>query len=122
MIMIDKIINHSEVDTITSLAIKEDNIFLENNIFQSSGLIENMAQSAAARFGIEANLKGKKPAFGYIASIKNMTVKRLPIKGDIILTKVIQTNQINNIIVIQAETKKDNIVVSNCELKVFIER
>ena len=48
IIMIDKIVSHSDEKTSTSLTIKETNIFVEENIFQSSGLIEHIAQSSAA--------------------------------------------------------------------------
>jgi 3-hydroxyacyl-[acyl-carrier-protein] dehydratase len=121
IIMIDEIVNHSDVKTTTSLTINETNIFVEENIFQSSGLIENMAQSSAARMGIQTNKEGNKPLLGYIASIKNLMVNRLPEVGEKILTEIIIVNKINNIIVIKAEGKVDNIIISSCELKVFIE-
>ena len=121
IIMIDEIVNHSDVKTTSSLTINETNIFVEENIFQSSGLIENMAQSSAARMGIQTNKEGNKPLLGYIASIKNLIVNRLPEVGEKILTEIIIVNKINNIIVIKAEGKVDNIIISSCELKVFIE-
>ena len=121
IIMIDKIVGHSDEKTSTSLTIKDTNIFVEENIFQSSGLIEHIAQSSAARMGMQTAKEGKKPLLGYIVSIKNMMINRLPKVGETILTEIIVTNHINNIIVVQAESKVDNIVVANCELKVFIE-
>ena len=121
IIMIDKIVNHSDEKTSTSLTIKETNIFVEENIFQSSGLIEHIAQSSAARMGIQTTEEEKTPLLGYIASIKNMMINRLPKVGETILTEIIVTNHIHNIIVVQGESKVDNIVVANCELKVFIE-
>mgnify|MGYP000204477357 FL=1 len=121
IIMIDKIVSHSDEKTSTSLTIKETNIFVEKNIFQSSGLIEHIAQSSAARMGIQTTEEGKNPLLGYIASVKNMMINRLPKVGETILTEIIVINHINNIIVVQGESKVDNIVVSNCELKVFIE-
>ncbi len=121
IIMIDKIIGHSDKKTSTSLTIKETNIFVEEDIFQSSGLIEHIAQSSAARMGMQTIKKGKKPLLGYIASIKNMIINRLPKVGETIMTEIIITNQINNIIVVKGESKVKNIVVSSCELKVFIE-
>jgi len=121
IIMIDKIVSHSDERTSTSLTIKETNIFVEKNIFQSSGLIEHIAQSSAARMGIQTTEEGKNPLLGYIASVKNMMINRLPKVGETILTEIIVINHINNIIVVQGESKVDNIVVSNCELKVFIE-
>ena len=122
IIMIDKIVSHSDKKTSTSLTIKETNIFVEKNIFQSSGLIEHIAQSSAARMGMQTTEEEKKPLLGYIASIKNMMINKLPKVGETILTEIIITNHINNIIVVQGESKVDNIVVSNCELKVFIEK
>ena len=122
IIMIDKIVSHSDEKTSTSLTIKETNIFVEKNIFQSSGLIEHIAQSSAARMGMQTTEEGKKLLLGYIASIKNMMISRLPKVGETILTEIIVTNHINNIIVVQGESNVDNIVVANCELKVFIEK
>ena len=121
MIMIDKIIGHSDEKTVTSLIIRKTNIFVEEDFFPSSGLMEHIAQSSAARMGMETIKQGKKPLLGYIASIKNLSIIRLPKIGETILTDIIQTNKINNIIVIIGESKINDIVVSSCELKVFIE-
>jgi len=121
IIMVDKIIDHTDEKTSTSLIIKKTNIFVEEDFFQSSGLIEHIAQSSAARMGMKTIKQGKKPLLGYIASIKNLSINRLPKIGETILTDIIQTNQINNITVIRGESKIDDIVVSSCELKVFIE-
>ena len=121
IIMIDKIVSHSDKKTSTSLTIKETNIFVEGNIFQSSGLIEHIAQSSAARMGMQIAEEGKKPLLGYIASIKNMMINRLPKVGETILTEIIVTNHINNIIVVQGESRVKETIVADCELKVFIE-
>ena len=121
IIMIDKIVSHSDEKTSTSFTINKTNIFVEEYVFQSSGLIEHMAQSSAARMGIQTAKEGKKPILGYIASIRNMMINRLPKVGETILTEIIITNKINNIIVVKGESKVDNTVISNCELKVFIE-
>lgn len=121
MIMIDDIISHTETETVTSFQIMQNNIFVENNIFQSSGLIENIAQSSAARMGMQTIKDRKEPLLGYIASIKNMNIKYLPKVGETIQTEIIISNEINNIIVVQGKSKVGNNLISNCELKVFIE-
>jgi len=121
IIMIDKIVSHSEVKTITSLTVKNTNLFVEKNIFQSSGIIENIAQSSAARMGMQITKEGGKPLLGYIASIKNLTISRLPVVGETIQTEIIITNKINNIIVVKAESRVEDTIIANCELKVFIE-
>jgi len=121
IIMIDNIINHSEEVTTTSLIIRSDNIFVEDNLLQPSGLIEHIAQSSAARMGIQTSEKGIEPLLGYIASIKNLKIEILPKVGEIITTKIIITHQIGDIIVVQGESKVKDVVIVTCELKVFIE-
>ena len=121
IIMIDRIIKHSDEKTITSLLINKSNIFVDEDIFQSSGLIENIAQSSAARMGMQMIKQGSDPLLGYIASIKNLIIIRLPNIGETIVTAVIETYRLNNIIVIKGESKVDDIIISSCELKVFIE-
>lgn len=120
IIMIDKIVNHSEVKTITSLTVKNTNLFVEEGIFQSSGVIENIAQSSAARMGMQTAKEGSSPLLGYIASVKDLKISRLPIVGETIQTEIIITNKINNIIVVKAVSKVEDTIVANCELKVFI--
>ena len=120
IIMVDGVTSHSSKKTVSSLKITESNIFVEDSILQSSGLIEHMAQSAAVRMGLENRKKGDPPLLGYIASVRNMIVNAFPKVGDTIQTEVIITNQINNIIIVKAESRTENIVISACELRVFI--
>ena len=120
IIMIDEIINHSDEETTTALTILKTNIFVEANNFQSSGMIEHIAQSSAARMGMQTAALGKKPLLGYIASVKNLSIHRLPEVGETLNTEIIVTNQINNIVVLKGETKVKGTLVSRCELKVFI--
>ena len=121
IIMIDKIVSHSEAKTITSLRVKNTNLFVEENIFQSSGVIENIAQSSAARMGVQIAKKGAPPLLGYIASITNLNISRLPVIGETIQTEIIITNKINNIIVVKAVSRVADTIVADCELKVFLE-
>ena len=50
-----------------------------------------------------------------------MNIKYLPKVGETIQTEIIISNEINNIIVVQGKSKVSNNLISNCELKVFIE-
>ena len=121
IIMIDSIISHNEEQTVASLTIHKDILFVEDNIFQSSGLIEHIAQSSAARMGIQTSKEYKAPLLGYIASVKDLNIIRLPVVGEIIQTEIIVTNKINNISVVKAVSRIEDTIVANCELKVFIE-
>jgi 3-hydroxyacyl-[acyl-carrier-protein] dehydratase len=46
-VMIDKLLAFVENEITSGLTVPEQNIFVENAVFQESGLIEHMAQSVA---------------------------------------------------------------------------
>ncbi len=122
IVMIDEIISHSLEETTTSFLINHNNIFVDQGVFQSPGIIENMAQSAAARFGIENFNHSVPPSLGYIASIKNLNINNFPVVGQEIVTRIVNKNQINQLIIIGAEVSIDKLSVASCELKVFIDK
>ena len=51
IVMIDKFVGITNGISETQLTIKDNNIFVENGCFTEFGLIEHIAQSAAARVG-----------------------------------------------------------------------
>ena len=50
-IMIDKLLSCDKIITKTRFLVRKDNIFIEQGRLTSSGLIENIAQTCAARMG-----------------------------------------------------------------------
>ena len=50
-VMIDRLLHYDETRTVCSFTVPEDNLFCEAGVFKAAGLIENIAQSCAARLG-----------------------------------------------------------------------
>ena len=88
-VMIGNLVYFS-IDTSTSeTEIKENNIFVDNNNFSASGMMENIAQTCAARIGFyNKYILHKDVQVGFIGAIRNYVINKLPNVGDIILTKV----------------------------------
>jgi len=59
--MTDTLYEASETDARTGFVIRKDNIFLEDGHLSEMGVIENMAQSAAATAGVRTYINGEKP-------------------------------------------------------------
>src|SRR5882724_8701162 len=68
----------------TQYEVLPDSIFVTNNLFREPGLIENIAQTAAAQMGYACKKKGLPVPLGYIASIKNLNVHSLPPIGAVL--------------------------------------
>ncbi|MFV8345686.1 ABC transporter permease [Flavobacterium sp. ZB4P13] len=85
------IIDNEKVETI--FKIKEDNIFIENNIFTEAGLIENAAQTCssivAKDYFVDKNNEDKDDVdvVGFISAIKTLKIHTLPKAGSTINTK-----------------------------------
>ena len=50
-VMVDKLFSVTETTTTTGFTIQADNIFVKDGVFKDPGLVENIAQTAAASAG-----------------------------------------------------------------------
>ena len=69
LVMIDTLEEATENLMESNLLIKPDNIFVENNQLREPGIIENIAQTAAAGLGFMQKSQGLPVALGFIAAI-----------------------------------------------------
>lgn len=120
-VMIDKLIGFDETKTETETVIKSNNIFIDDDEFSESGLIENIAQTCAARIGYVNNYILKKGTqLGYIGAIRNLEIKRLPKVGDKITTSMTVVEAVFGMTLANATIYcNDNIIVST-EMKIAV--
>lgn len=118
--MIDHLTWTDETSSRTQFCIKADNILVEDGKFSASGLVENIAQTAAARAGYLAKNTGKADAIGYIGAIKNLEVFSLPQINDILETEIVIDNQIFDVTLISGKVKRGAETLAQCQMKVFI--
>ena len=95
MLMVDKFIDMDDQHVETIFEIKEDTLFVQNNIFLESGLIENAAQTCssivAQSYFIDENnqeISGIE-VIGFISTIKSIKIHSLPKVGDTLTTKAV---------------------------------
>ena len=119
-VMVDKLLSFSETTTTTGFSIKADNIFLENGEFKEPGLVENIAQTAAARAGYVSKTQNKPVLVGYIGAVNNLQVFLLPKTGDELITEIIIENQIFDVTLISGKITCNEQVVAQCNMKIFI--
>jgi 3-hydroxymyristoyl/3-hydroxydecanoyl-(acyl carrier protein) dehydratase len=119
-VMISELI-HSDTSTSTStFEVKADNIFLKDHHLQEPALVENIAQTAAARAGYMASQEQRPVAIGYIAAIQNLEVLELPVLGDRLNTVIKIMNQVFDVTLIGATVSCGGKKIATCEMKIFI--
>jgi len=120
-VMIDTLISTDEVCSKTSFTIPHDHFFVEDGFFIASGLVENMAQTAAAGTGFKAFHSGTAAPVGFIGALKNLLINTLPKSGATITTTVNFGMQVLNAQIVQASIMQDQMEIASCELKIFIQ-
>lgn len=119
-VMIDKLIYSNEKSTCSGFVIPAGSLFVENGIFSVPGLVENIAQTAAARAGYFARQESVPIPIGYIAAIKNLEIFNLPVVNDHLETEITIENQVFDVTIISGRVKCKNILIAQCEMKIFI--
>jgi predicted hotdog family 3-hydroxylacyl-ACP dehydratase len=119
-VMIDELSYSDGNLTRTRLQVSAGNIFVENGLLTEPGLLENIAQTAAARAGYEAKKENAPVRIGYIGAVKNFEVFDLPAVNDIIETEIIIGNQVFDVSVIKGVISCNGRVIAKCEMKIFI--
>lgn len=121
IIMVDELLEHNEGFTKTTFKIEPDNIFLRDGLFQESGIIENMAQSAALGAGYYCHANKLEQPITYIVSIQQLDVNKFPSVGDLLVTSIQVESSIMNINVIVGECYLNNELIARGEMKVMME-
>lgn len=94
----------------------------DNGKLSAGGIIENMAQTCAARIGyINKFMESKTVKIGVIGSIKNLTINSFPNVGDVLTTTVEETfSGMLNMTLLNAKIECNNNIVAECEIKVAL--
>lgn len=120
IVMISGILEVKDNITRTGLQIAGDNLFVEDGMLKSPGLLENMAQTAAARVGYIAQQENTPVPIGFIGAVKDFEVFEFPPAGSFIETTTEIQSQVFNATMVAAKVTLDGKVMAQCELKIFI--
>lgn len=106
---------------VTEFVIPEDNLFVNDGKFSAAGLIENMAQTCAARIGyINKYILLRGIQIGYIGAIRNLEIKELPSVGDLIITEVNIQEEVFGMLLADANVKCGDKVIASTEMKIAV--
>lgn len=122
MVMIDELLYNDETKTVTSLKVEESNIFIRNGRLSEFALIENIAQTAAARIGYKAMETGTAVPVGFIAGIKNLKIFELPEVSSVIRTEITVVDHVLGMTIITGESSCDGKTAASCEMRIFLEQ
>ncbi len=119
-VMVDAMHSYTETSLVSGLKIEQDNIFVKNNIFLETGLIEHMAQSVALHTGYQYFLRNETAPTGYIGSIKEIEIKKLPQLNNTIQSEVTILQEFAGITLVNIVTTLNNEEIANGQMKTVL--
>lgn len=120
-VMIDTLEEATGQKVISGFLICPENIFVDQGCLREPGIIENMAQTAAAGFGYFQKKQGLTVKLGFIAAIRNLSITTLPKVGQTIKTSVDIVNEIFDITIINAKVYVDKNLAADCEMRIYLQ-
>lgn len=119
-VMVDRLLSFDETESSTDFVIKEDNIFCKDGLFLETGIMENIAQTCAARIGYININNNESVKIGVIGSIKDLIITKLPKVGTTLVTKVKVLSEVFAITLVEAEVYDNDELIAKCEMKISL--
>ena len=119
-VMIDKLLSFDMVFTETQLEIRDDNVFCKEGRLSAEGLMENIAQTCAARIGYINMTKNETVKIGVIGSVNNYEVFRLPKVGEVIITTIEMMEEMFQVTMVKAIVKCGEETLAQANMKIAI--
>lgn len=119
-VMVDALYTFGENALTAGLTVTEGNIFTNEGKFTEPGIVEHMAQSVALYTGYQYYLKQEQAPTGYIGSIKEVSITRLPENGEKLVTSVSVLQEFMGITLVDIVTSINNEPIAKSQMKTVL--
>ena len=119
-IMISQLLLADAQHTVSRFRVEAASVLFSNGVFSEAGLIENIAQTAAAGVGYHYQQKHQPAPIGYIAAVKSLKIGRLPVAGAVLTTEVEVKNQVLDFTIVQGSVRIGEELIAECEMRIFL--
>lgn len=117
-VMVDRLVEMNGNTAVTEFTVRPDCIMVEDGVLTAYGLIENMAQTCAARIGY-INLHRKVP-IGMIGAVRDYRTCRNPVVGVTLRTTVTDIESVMNMTMADVTVEDSSGVVASGVLKIAL--
>lgn len=120
MIMADSLLEFGDGKASVGFTVKKDNLFVSDDEFSETGLIEHMAQAAALYSGFKNHSENNPVKEGFIASIKKLNIQQLPRVDSVLKTEVSIIHKIMHMTTVKLSTFSNGIEIANAEMNTVL--
>ncbi len=119
-VFVDRLLYVDQKTSRCSFMIPEGNLFVDDGSYSTAGLVESIAQTAAAGTGYLSKKENRPVPLGYIGAVQKLEVHDWPpVKSTIEMTISLITN-ILQVSLVSGTVQMNNRVLATCEMKIFV--
>ncbi len=120
-LLVDRLEDFEQDRSVTSFEVKPDGILVRDGRLSEAGLMENIAQSCAARIGyINKFRKNETVKLGIIGAVKGLEVNEMPEAGSRLETVVEVVSEVFAITLVDARVMCGGHTVASCQMKISL--
>lgn len=119
-IMIDCLTHFDPVITSSRFTVRDNNLFFSEGRLLASGLIENIAQTCAARIGYINRLSNEVIKLGFIGAVRNLKIYKTPLADDTIYTTITVKEEVFQMTLVDAVVKLNDETIAEAEMKIAL--
>lgn len=119
-IMIDCLTHFDPIITSSRFTVRDNNLFFSEGRLLASGLIENIAQTCAARIGYINRLSNEVIKLGFIGAVRNLRIYKTPLAGDTIYTTITVKEEVFQMTLVDAVVKLNDETIAEAEMKIAL--
>jgi predicted hotdog family 3-hydroxylacyl-ACP dehydratase len=117
-LFVDELLHYDERETRTSYTVPAEHLLVEDGVLTASGILENMAQSSAARIGYLSKFVLHVPVrIGYIGAVRKFRLSRLPAVGETLQTTILLREDVFGISLTDAVVSVGDEIIAEASLK-----
>jgi len=140
--MVDALVYFDSTVAKTVFKVCEDNLFCKDGVMEETGLIENMAQTCAARtsfkqrfaddgFGTlevgndavseqKNDIAHGKTKIGVLVMIQSLEIKRCPLVGEVLETMMTVEEEFFLAMIVRSEVQTGGETIATCKMKLLL--
>ena len=119
-VLIDRLTAFDEARTETRFTVRAEHLMCESDRLQAAGLIENIAQTCAARLGYLNLLHAERVKLGFIGAIRDLEILRLPRCGETLHTTTWNLEEVFRMILVRAEVRSEGELLATAQMKIAV--
>ena len=119
-LLVDAVVSCDDTDAVTSFVVQQDHLLVEDARLSVAGIVENMAQSCAARMGYASRMKGESIKIGYIGDIRDCVIMRLPKCHELIQTHIEIVEEVFHLTLAYVYMEIDGEIIASSRMKIAL--